>query len=472
VHYDTSGTNVPSLLDGSRHILPNSQEGYVDSALQIANQVFSFETGTLMFAAPPGDGTAGGGPEYDIYIVDFGSGLYGETMPDSSLDTRPDGGRWTTFISIDKDFSWVSPDSDQGLPALRVTLAHEFHHAIQIGQYGYWQSEIYFHELTSVWMETMTFPDVPDYLNYLRSRGGGFAQPSKSFTQADGTIEYSHGIWGIFLAARFSTEIMRLIWEDIRQDSPLRANDVVLRRTEFQSSLRQAFAEWSLWNYFTSGRADPSRYYPRGALYPRVAAVGIDFSQGSGQGSYNATLPPLASRYYEVSASADTSCLIVANLNDATALDPQPPQYPYAFTLSRSANDEAFEPVGGICFYKTLFPDPSNWKTSTAGGGGSVVVSGIRDGTPFPNPFHADGTNSVSIPGHGPAGIVRIYDSAMRLVCESRQQPSLFLAGKTVYRWDGRRDDGRLAASGIYFFTLELSDGVLRGKVALLRNGP
>jgi len=65
---------------------------------------------------------------------------------------------------------------------------------------------------------------------------------------------------------------------------------------------------------------------------------------------------PLASRYYEVSASADTSCLIVANLNDATALDPQPPQYPYAFTLSRSANDEAFEPVGGILLLQDVIP--------------------------------------------------------------------------------------------------------------------
>jgi uncharacterized protein YjaZ len=39
-------------------------------------------------------------------------------------------------MTIHKDFSFVTPDSNRGLRAMKVTVAHEYHHAIQLGNYG------------------------------------------------------------------------------------------------------------------------------------------------------------------------------------------------------------------------------------------------------------------------------------------------------------------------------------------------
>ena len=109
---------------------------------------------------------------------------YGETTPETPLDGGRDGGRFVTYMSVHNDFSFVTPDSLKGLPALKVTLAHEFHHAIQLGGYGYWTNQVYFHELTSTWMETVAYPGIPDYLHYLRASWGHFRNPGTPFTSS------------------------------------------------------------------------------------------------------------------------------------------------------------------------------------------------------------------------------------------------------------------------------------------------
>jgi len=72
--------------------------------------------------------------------------------------------RWTSDIDIDNDFIG-SKYNAKGIQALRVTAAHEFHHAIQYG-YGWW-GERYPYELTSTWMEDVVYTDVNDYYQYL-----------------------------------------------------------------------------------------------------------------------------------------------------------------------------------------------------------------------------------------------------------------------------------------------------------------
>ena len=55
----------------------------------------------------------------------------------------------------------------KGINAARVTVAHEFHHAIQLGNYSYRDSDLFFYELTSTSMEEFVFNSVNDYYNYL-----------------------------------------------------------------------------------------------------------------------------------------------------------------------------------------------------------------------------------------------------------------------------------------------------------------
>jgi hypothetical protein len=463
VHYDTSTSNTPAMLDAAHNRIPGSAEEFVDSVLSIANSVYDFEVGTLGYAPPPPDGTAGGGPEYDIYVVDLGL-EYGETTPETALDSKSDGERYTSYLTIDNDFIFVTPDSNRGLPALRVTIAHEFHHAIQMGSYGLWSAEVYFHEITSTWMETMMYPSVTDYMNYLRASWSHFRNPSTPFTSND-LIMYSRSIWGIYLTGVFGRDIMREIWEDIRNEGPLAANTTVLARhgTNFPS----AFCQWNVWNYYTGGRARPDQYYPNGAVYPLIAATGLDLSGSMSQVTYDGVLPSLSARYYEVAPGGDTAAVVVSNLDASTALNPVVPQRPYTITLGKVRADESYESVIGGWYYAMTYDDPSRWKSWVLAGNTSKA-SGLAEGIPFPDPFRNDGTTKLYIPADADAGTLHIYDNSMGLVFEqSVQAGSMF--GRHVFSWDGRTARDRRASSGVYFYILELPGKTMRGKFVILR---
>ena len=240
VHYDTTGNDAPSMLDSLYQPIPGTADQYADSVAAIANYCETFETQVLGYLPSPSDGDAGGGPEYDIYVASIGPPLYGFTTPDSVLIDKPDGGTWTSYITVDNTFQWVNPPVNRGMPALRVTLAHELHHSIQIGDYGYWTSDIFFYELTSAWMEDVVFPAVKDYLQYTSSSQGQFANPQVPFNSND-FIMYSRAIWGHFVAKRFGMNAMLRTWEDISLAPPLQAIDVALTAPPYQFELQERF---------------------------------------------------------------------------------------------------------------------------------------------------------------------------------------------------------------------------------------
>ncbi len=463
VHYDTAGANMCVLLDGNHAPIAGSADAYADSALSIAHDVFRKEIIELGYLAPPGDGSEGGGPEYDIYVVNLGN-EYGETTPETPLDSKGDGGKFTSYMTIHNSFGFVSPDSDKGLPALRVTIAHEFHHAIQLGNYGYWSSEVYFHELTSTWMESVIYPGVPDYLNYLRSSWGHFQNPSTPFTSND-IIMYSRCIWGTYLSAKFGQDMMRHIWEYIQSEGPLLANDAALRASG--SSLRLAFAEWTLWNYYTGHRRRSGSYYPLAGQYPSIATASID-PPGSAIREIDATLPPMASRYYEVGAGSDTAAVIASNVDVADALSQQPQQMQYSIFLTGSPPDDSYQRITDAIWMRSTFADPGNWKVWGMSGG-SAALSGLAQGQAFPNPFLNDGQTILSIMTNANFGTLSIFNSAMELVSRTTQQSVSILPGMNVFRWDGRTSRGQAAASGVYFVVVESNGKVVTSKFALLR---
>ena len=464
VHYDTTGGSAATMLDALHLPIAGSSDEYADSVLAIANHVYAVEVGAMGYLPPPSDSTAGGGPEYDIYVVDLGS-EYGETTPESSLDNKPDGGRCTSYLTIDNDFIFVTPISERGLPAARVTIAHEFHHAIQMGQYGYWTSEPFFYEITSVWMETVVYPEVPDYLNYLNKSWSQFQNPSTSFA-SDDIIMYSRSIWATYLTQRFGNSIMREVWEAIPQGEPLSANDRALQL--HASSFRDAFAGWTLWNYFTGTRAIAGQYYALASLYPTMVTSTIELTSALPDQVFSGSLGPLSARYYDVMTPSNSAYATVCNLNTANALSAQRGLFPYSLHLSLNAGDGSYVQLAGGLFGLLTVSDPANWSLN-----GNSVGSVPAEGAAFPNPFLADGTSSVSLAGKrggqsGVPGLLKIYDSSLQLIYDA-SLPSVNVRGRTVYVWNGMTSRSTVAASGVYLFTIETPTGLTSGKFALIR---
>ncbi len=338
VHYDTSDVNFnqPALIANGQDV-PNSCNAYVDSVMAILDYVWSYEVDTLGYGPPLPDGMEGGGPEYDVYIEDLGTFLFGYTDWDPNDPAQIINGgntRYPTFMVIDNDYLGMRTP---GMDGLRVTCAHEFHHAIQLGSYGMWtESDFYFNELTSSWMEDVVYTQVNDYYydvaRYFSTAGSAPGSPSGfrdvqgfplSFTYYNASAYggYERSIFGHFLAKRYGRTIMREIWEGMRMEPfLLSARDVFARHG---SNWNAEFSLFTYWNYFTADRADTVKYYPEGNHYPRFDPnLTTDFSITTNTSAISSGGYPLSSGMYDfhLQQLQDTVTDIVANTDLNSAL--------------------------------------------------------------------------------------------------------------------------------------------------------
>jgi hypothetical protein len=461
VFYDTTGANTPAMLNVLGQRIPGTANEFADSVASIANYVADFETnGTLGYLSPIPDN----GAPYDIYIEELGS-LYGFTTPETQLDTKPDGGKYSTYITIDNDFIFVRPDSNKGLPAMRVTLAHEFHHSVQLGRYAYWVNDRYFYEISAVWMEDVVFTEVNDYYEYLRSSQGHFQNPGVSFTSSQ-LIMYSRGIWGLYVEKRFGRDAMRRTWEETGAARPIQAIDRALKSTPYHSSLRLAFAEWTLWNFFTSGRSNPTLYYPEGAFYPVIRQNTNAFAPPSL--TVGGSVSALSSQYFNIVTPQDTLTLALANIN-AESQDPNA-RFTYAYQLNATRIDDSYKETGSGIFVKLEVPDITNWYSWEIHKG--VVERVAAAGRPFPNPFRADGNRSVYIPVNSSGlvtGALTIFSVSMDLIYSATESAITPQPGSQAFSWNGRTLDNTIAPTGMYIYIIDLPNEQLTGKIALIR---
>ena len=261
VHYDTEGVNAVSSRDDDANNIPD----YIDLTLAILDSTWVLEIEQLGYKPPPSDNGLGGGDEYDVYVVELGVGrsYYGFTYPGTSSAT--------TYSHLEIDNNYTDPGYKQtsGLDALRVTIAHEFHHAIQFGYYAKFDGS-WWQESTSTWMEEVAYPHIDDYLQYLTYF---LSEPQRALNSGTfGSLHtYGSSIFSLFLDQRYGRELNRLIWEELgrRKSVHLDHFDHVIRQEAEPGGLGVVMGEFAVWNYFTNNRyRDP--YYAEGNLYPTV----------------------------------------------------------------------------------------------------------------------------------------------------------------------------------------------------------
>ncbi len=325
--YDTSGTpDVPALLDVNNLPLPNTAEAYVDSVGAIFNYIYSVEVDGLGYQTPPHEQ---GESYYRIYIQDQGVGGYGLTDwdPDApNLNSSENPPRYACFVEVDNDFK---DQYTKGINALKVTAAHEFHHVVQVGSYGFWGDDTYVHELTSVWMEDVVYTNVNDYYQYLPDYFIGFSYGLSFNSEGDGG--YERCIFAHCIAKIYGTDIMKDIWTQMRTLPFLESADAALSNRG--SNLQSTFAEFTKWNYYTADRADTVNFYPEGNHYPR-------FQPLQKTAFYNAVstlsgnVYPLSSSMYEFYTQQDTITAIIANVDVGSAINRNTTQQKINVTLS------------------------------------------------------------------------------------------------------------------------------------------
>jgi hypothetical protein len=112
-------------------------------------------------------------------------------------------------------------------------------------------------------------------------------------------------------------------------------------------------------------------------------------------------------------------------------------------------------PVHFLAMSPEVWPPPPPPSDSVPG-----VLSPSR-----PNPFSVESRFSVTLED-GVEAEVGVYDVTGRKVCSVFR--GRFEKGTTELAWNGRRDDGRRACAGIYFYRLVLPGRVLSTRLVLL----
>ena len=298
IHYDTAGADTPT---------------YSMTLLAAAlDSVYNFEVNYIGFPPPPPDSGAGGDDRYDIYVTNIGD-VYGYTVPETEI--IPGSGRYTAYTEINNDFTGFYTT---GIDAARVTAAHEFDHAINIGNYinRYFSGDEFFYELSATAMEHFVFSTIKDYLQYLPA----YFDDTQNSIAVNGTIEeFALGIWNIYQKDRFGYGIIKKEWELMPQMVAMDAINNAIQ--QYGSSLGAELNNFGVWMYFTNYRTIPGKYFEDAAYYPLVIPVStLNFNSGS---SLQLSTGPASNSFITIAnqASADTLVTIITNSDVPDAID-------------------------------------------------------------------------------------------------------------------------------------------------------
>ncbi len=468
IHYDASGINRPSYFSTW------SVEQNVAELANALDSVYRFEVTYLGFLPPPGDNSGGGDDKYDVYIQNQGGGVYGYTEWESKISSIS----WSSFMVIDNDYVGYY---STGLNGMKVTVAHEFHHGIQLGNYSvsngnspYREADVFFYEITSTSMEEFVYDDVNDYYAYMNSY---FNNTDIAFPRQNG---YNIAIWNIYIIDNFGFGILKRQWELIPSIAAILSINQSLN--EANTYFPRELNKFGIWTFFTSYRRIPGKYFEEAVSYPIVIPkFNVQFPSSLLNGQANPTKNNFVR--FNIPSNNDTLVAIITNADAFAANDNSNQLFNFQYTLysdpytgqreltekyssTFSVSNPGFWSVSEILNNVLVRQDTSQYPIITS-----------NESFAFPNPFsylnsiYSDGIfisffatvgdeldfNVYSI------GLEKVYTSNMRAT--QRQTPN-----GTNYvgvNWNGLDNNSNKLATGVYIFVIKHGEEVVKGKVVI-----
>jgi hypothetical protein len=463
IHYDTTGINTPNYKKDSDTSLHLSNQVlfnmYLDSVALAADSAYNFEINYLGYPPPPPDSGAGGDNKYDIYLENLGQ-YYG--------DTQFEGNSGPSYMEVNNNFTGFPTI---GIYAVRVTVAHEFHHGIQVGNYIYRDADAWFHELTSTSMEHFVYPSIPDYVNYMLHY---FLNPQRSIASNDvsGGDGYDIAIWNIYLQKKFDYDIIKMQWELMPQ---LRAIEAINKTiSEKGSSFSQILNEFGVWVYFTNSRAQQGKYFTDAVSYPSISFPISNSFQFPPFITINNLNNPVSNNFFNISIQLPTKVDILvpvitnsdfeaAVVNTASTFNFQYLLYNYYVPGTDTLGNK---------YYSKLIPSNSPWFNSEILNDtwlGSSLVFNHNADFAFPSPFNYSypwlyipvDKNSTS------EFNLNIYSISMKLVYSSTVSLIKLDNVKSVIMWNGKDNNNQKLSSGVYIYAVKSGNTIKKGKIVI-----
>lgn len=462
VHYDTTGYN---------------SIGYdLNLFLQALDSVYKFEITYLGYPTPPSDGVEGGDDKYDIYIQSIGD--YGLTYP----ETKQAESRWTSYMLIDNDFG--SGFYTHGIDAAKVTLAHEFHHAIQMGNYApiddvnpFRESDRYFYELTSTAFEEFVFDEVNDYYAYMPTY---FNYPDNSLVTYVG---YDLAIWNIYLQKRFGFDLLKNQWELIPTTDAIKA--IALSLNNIGSSLGNELNKFGIWSFFTNSRNYfPTFYFKEASNYPLLIPTATMNFNSSNQ-TYNMSQNPGSNYFLRINfiPTSDVFFTIVTNSDWQKAIDSASQYLDFSFSVynDTASGMQLISDNYSVIFNhsgETFWNNAGIFNNSVVYGDSNYVIPNINGDTyAFPTPFKSSKSPYLKIDFSLDKMInnevdLNIYSSGLELVYESKKylEAVYIKDSKWYFRIGVDNLDLRDLASGVYIYVIKSGNEIWKGKLVIFND--
>ncbi len=453
IHYNKSGSSAPSYS--------------LQELAKALDSVYNFEVRYLGYPPPPPDNGIGGDNKFDIYITNLGADYYGFTQPETHLGNE----RYTSFTVIDNDYLGYPTT---GINGAKVTVAHEFHHAIQIGNYIYRESDIFYYEITSTAMEEFVFDDINDYYFYLSDY---FNNPSRPFLLNNG---YNLSIWNLFLQKNFDHQLLKRIWELMPNNRAL--TSIALAINERGSTFKEQLSKFGIWNYYTGYRNFPGRYYEEAQNYPMIKTTDpMPFSPPSR--SYTMRSRATTNYYLKINSGLDSLVVILSNSDIVSGIDSTEKTFPFVYTLYNDTS-KGSRKLAGIfsADFETLNPLHQSFY-SVSEILNDIVVNGDtsfspqksdKEIFPFPNPYRFNENYilgkilniQVNKSFHDEVDFY-VYSSSMNLIYNNFHKLVFLPNGTKGIKWDLRDNNGNYVPSGVYFISIKVGVNVFKDKVVI-----
>ena len=390
---------------------------------------------------------------YEVIINDQAIyGYYGQTY----ILNIDDPDNIHSYIEIDKSFT-SSKFYTKGLNALRVTAAHEFNHALQIGYQFNLAQDRFFMEMTSTWLEDLLYPAINDFYAYLPRFFNNINYIS--FNSASSVYPYANSIYLHMLSEIFSPDIVVDVWDKINSVNAIPALKAVLKENGTTWNVSQN--DYATWLFYTGERAIPGMFFPDGFEFPMITFPNERNLLYRENFNFETVISNLGYKFYQIRGlqniryMANISSVIQSGLY--THLNTQElPKLAKSFNHSQAVR---FDNQDSIVVVITN-PDTSVNITYT-----------LRSDTtqPFlvgPNPVILDSDNNkmnfYNVPPNGEIYVFSLNGkSLMKIVSE--------FPGKSDISWNVRDFNNVHLSSGVYFYILKSEQFEKRGKFAVIR---
>jgi len=356
--------------------------------------------------------------------------------------------------------------------SVKVTMAHEFKHAIQFAQNNWQGDSDRWAEMDATLMEEVVYDDVNDYYNYI----SGFS--SDLFSSAGTSLtagSYEDITWALYFHERFGQNIWPSIWDIIEDDIQIPLVDAIeIELVTRSESYDAAVLESYMWHFASGPDFAASNYgFEERFVYPNPSLSG-SYTELQSELTNTLSLNPFSARYIVNELASPTTGFVSLNF-DISSDD-------IHIGLLGYQKDGTIETQTALGNRNRLSGTiETNWAWENVDKVGLVIMNSNPDANGtyafqfdeyfidqeivlaqnFPNPFNPQTTIRLSVPQNQTVKL-EVFDVLGRFI-------------QTVYQGPveaGFRDfvfDASTLSSGVYIYRMESEFGIQTKAMTLIK---